>query len=132
MNWICRWSRIPTVLEEMSVHRLLQIEKVINLMTNSSPQAVLAQFGVLVDGEKLHHTKVLHWPRGWREDICGRPVDELGAKLSLAADTIIVEVGLELGDTMGSGVDGNEAGRIVVVPEPEMLGGTATGAGGAG
>ena len=78
MNWICRWSRIPTVLEEMSVHRLLQIEKVINLMTNSSPQAVLAQFGVLVDGEKLHHTKVLRWPRGWREDICGRPVDELG------------------------------------------------------
>ncbi len=89
-------------------------------MTNSCPQTVLAQFGVLVDGEKLHHTNILRWPRGWREDIRGRPVDQLGAKMSLSADAEIVEVRLELGDAVASGVDGNQAGSIVI--ELEMLG----------
>jgi len=47
----------------------------------------------------------------------------LDVLLSLAADVKVVEVHLELEDTMASGVDENEAWSIVI-PEPKMFGGT--------
>src|SRR5258706_7171515 len=60
--WMFRSSRSSTILERMSVRRLLRFEKVTNLRTNSSPQIALAKFVVLVDRLKLHETRILLWP----------------------------------------------------------------------
>jgi hypothetical protein len=92
--------------------------KVTNLRTDSSPQIVLAKFVMLIDWQKLHDTKVLLWPRGWCEDILGRPEYQLRTTVSGTTDTEIVKVSLELADIMGRGIDGrNAGGGEVVLPE---------------
>jgi hypothetical protein len=91
---------------------LLRLEKVTNLRTNSSPQIVLAKFVVLVDWPKPHATRILLWPHC--EDILGRPEDQLGTSAAVTPDTEIVKVGLELGDIVGRGLDGRNAGGVLL------------------
>ena len=77
---------------------MLRFEKVTNLLTNSCPKVVLAQFVVVVDAKKLHDAGVVLWPSRRRKDICRRPEDELGAKVSVAAETEVIKVLLEFWD----------------------------------
>lgn len=53
---------------------------------------------MVVDTEKLHNARVMLWPTRWRKDIRRRPEDELGATVSVAAESEVIEVLLELGD----------------------------------
>jgi hypothetical protein len=85
------------VSPQITAHR-----EVTNLRTNSSPQIVLAKFVVLVDWLKPHETRILLWPRRRRENILGRPEDQLGTPTSGTPDTEIVKVGLELGDIVAT------------------------------
>ena len=89
----------------MSVRGLLHFEKVTNLRTNGSPQIVFAKFGVLIDWQKPHETKILPWPRGRCEDILGRSEDQLGTPASGTPDPEIIMVGLELRDIVRRGLD---------------------------
>jgi hypothetical protein len=82
----------------MSVRGTPRFEKATNLLTNSCPKVVLAQFVVVVDAKKLHNASVVLWPSRRRKDICRRPEDELGAKVSIAAETEVIKALLELGD----------------------------------
>ena len=84
----------------MSVRRMLRFKNVTNLLTNSCPKVVLAQSVVVVDAKKLHNARVVLWPSRRRKDIRRRPEDELGAKVSVAAETEVIKVLLELGDFM--------------------------------
>ena len=81
---------------------------------------------MLVDGEELHHTKVLRWPRRWREDIRRRPVDQLWPGLSIAAEAVVVEMSLEFGNAVDRGVDRSQAGSVVAVPKVEISVGVGT------
>jgi hypothetical protein len=81
---------------------------------------------MLVDGEELHLTKVLCWPRRWREDIRRRPVDQFWPGLSVTAEAVVVEISLEFGNAMTRGVDPSQAGSVIAVPELEMLVGLGT------
>jgi hypothetical protein len=81
---------------------------------------------MLVDGEELHRTKVLRWPRRWREDIRRRPVDQLWPGLSIAAEAVVVEISLNFGNAVARGVDPSQAGGVVAVPKLEMLVGLGT------
>src|SRR5258708_2787278 len=101
----------------MSVRRLLCLEKVTNLGTNSSPQVVIAKFFMLIDLQKLHKTRILLRPRGRCEDVLGRPEDQLGTQASGTPNTVIVKVGLELGDVVF--LDGRNAGDL---PETVVVG----------
>ncbi len=74
-----------------------------------------------MDGEELHHTKVLRRPGRGREDILRRPVNQLWSGLSGAAEAMIIKMGPELGDAVGRGVDPSQAGGVVVLPELETL-----------
>jgi hypothetical protein len=77
---------------------MLRFEKVTNLLTISCPKVVLAQFVVVVDAKKLHNARVVLRPSRRRKDIRRRSEDELGAKVSVAAETEVIKVLLELGD----------------------------------
>ena len=66
------------------------------LTTNCVPKVVLTEFAVIVDREKLHNAKVVLWPCRRLEDICRCPVDELRARLSVAAETKVIKELLEL------------------------------------
>lgn len=68
------------------------------LLTNSCPKVVLAQFLVVIDRKKLHNMSVVLWPSRRRKDICRRPEDELGPKVSVAVETKVIKVFLQLGD----------------------------------
>jgi len=95
---------------------------VTSLETNSSPKIVLAKLVVLVDGPKLHETKIVLWPRGRFEDILRRPEDQLGTPSSVAPDIEIVKVGLELGDSVGRGLDGRNTGVVPLLPQTAGFG----------
>ena len=67
---------------------------------NRVPRVILTEFAiaVIVDRQKLQNANVVHWP-GWRyEDIRRCPVDELRARLSVAAETKVIKEPLELWD----------------------------------
>ena len=72
--------------------------KVTNLLTNSCPEVGLAQFFVFVDTKKLHNTRVVLWPSRGCKDIHRCPEDELGARMSVATETKVIKMSLELGD----------------------------------
>ena len=65
---ICLLSRSSTVFERMSVRILLRLENH-EPCHESLPVVVLAEFGMLVDGEELHLANVLRRSGRWREDI---------------------------------------------------------------
>ena len=77
---------------------------------------------MLVDGEKLNLTRLLSRLSGDHELLRGGPKDQFGTKASVTADAVIVQIGLELRNSMGGGVR-RHAGRVVLVPEPVTLGG---------
>ena len=52
---------------------------------------------MVVDAEKLHNARVVLWASRRHKDIRRRPEDELGAQVSVAADTEVIKVLLELG-----------------------------------
>ena len=74
-----------------------------------------------VDVENLHDANILRWPRRWREDILGRPVDELGGPPPIAAEAVVIEMSFELRDDIAGGLHGSLAGGVVV-PELETRG----------
>lgn len=86
--------------------------------TNSGPQVVLAQLGVVVDLKKPYRARVVLWP-----GILRSPVDELGAKATVAADIEVIEMLLELGDVVYGGRDGSITGGIVLLEELAVDGG---------
>ena len=62
------------------------------------------------------------WPSKRRKVIRRRPEDELGAKVSVAAESEVIKVLLELGDFV-RGLDRSHARGIIVLLEPDTLDG---------
>jgi hypothetical protein len=72
---------------------------------------------VVIDLETPHRARVVLWPGRRRKCILRSPVDELGAKATIAADIEVIEMLLELWDVMYGGCDGGITGGIVVLEE---------------
>ena len=55
---------------------------------------------MVVDAKELHNARAMPvlWPSKRRKVICRRPEDELGAKVSVAAESEVIKVLLEIGD----------------------------------
>lgn len=95
-------------------------EKATNLITDFCPQVVLAKFAMAVDGEELHLAEVVQRPGRCGEYICGRPIDQFW-RGPIATETVVVEIGLKLGDAMVRGVDDRgQAGGAIAVPKLGM------------
>jgi hypothetical protein len=69
---------------------------------------------VVVDLKKPYRARVVLWPGRRRKCILRSPVDELGAKATVAADIEVIEMLLELGDVVYGGRDGSIT-RVIVV-----------------
>ena len=73
-----------------------------------------------MDAKKLHNANVMVWSSKRGKDIRRRPEDELGAKVSVATESEVIKVLLELGDFV-RGLDRSHAGGTIVLPEPDTL-----------
>ena len=100
---------------------MLRSKKITYVPTNRVPRVVLAEFAVIVDREKLQNAKVVLWPGRRREDIRRRPVDELRARSSVAAETKVIKEPLELWDFV-YGLVGSVPGGIDVLEDLGTLG----------
>lgn len=96
-------------MKQMSVCRLVCFKKVTtNLGKDSVPYVILAKFFMvlLIDREKLHRTNILFWPQRLLEDVLGGSEDELRTPAFETSETEVVEVGLDVGDVVGRGING--------------------------
>ena len=72
--------------------------EVTNLLMNSCPEVGLAQFFVFMNAKKLHNARVILWLSRGHKDIYRHPEDELEDRVSIATETKVIKVSLELDD----------------------------------